>query len=62
MSKKIKPTTSELLKSITVNLTAYIKRFRYHAARSSQYTKSGPGRVHKQGKAIYIPRTPEVTK
>lgn len=59
MSKKIKPTTSELLKSITVNLTAYIGSFSYHADRSEQYTKAGPGRKHKQGKAKYIPRTEE---
>lgn len=59
MSKKIKPTTSELLKSITVNLTAYIGSFSYHTNRSEKYTKAGPGRKHKQGKARYIPRQVE---
>lgn len=59
MSKKIRLTTEQLLKSIVVHLSAYIGSFGYHADPSEQYTKAGPGRKHKQGKAKYIPRTEE---
>ncbi len=47
--KKEKPTTQQLLASIKVNVSAYIASWRYHADRSEQHTKRGPGRKHKQG-------------
>lgn len=52
--KKKKLTTQQLLASIKVNITDYLAQFRYHADLSEQFTKRGPGRKHKQGKARYV--------
>lgn len=48
MKKQI--STQVLLNSINVNIPQFLAQFRYHADRSEQYTKKGPGRKHKQGK------------
>lgn len=59
MTKKKQLTTKELLASIKVSITGYLREWRYHADPSEQYTKKGPGRKHKQGKQKYIPAQTE---
>lgn len=61
MTKK-KQTTQELLSSISCNVSAYLRMFRYHPDLSEQYTKRGPGRKHKQGVQKYVPHQQEITK
>lgn len=61
MTKK-KQTTQELLSSISCNVSAYLRMFSYHPDLSEQYTKSGPGRKHKQGVQKYVPHQQEGTK
>jgi hypothetical protein len=58
MTKK-QISTQALLKSISVNITAYIKSWSYHADLSEQHTKAGPGRKHKRGIIEYIPADPD---
>lgn len=50
-------TTEQLLKTINVNISAYIKRLALMQPYdlSEQHSKKGPGRKHKQGECTYIP-------
>lgn len=57
--KKKTITTKELLASIKVSVTDYLREWRYHADKSEQYSKKGPGRKHKQGKPVWVPAETE---
>jgi hypothetical protein len=48
----------KVLSTIKVELSAFLRDLwaKQPSDLSEQYTKKGPGRKHKQGKAIYIPR------
>lgn len=48
MKKKL--TTQQLLKSIKVDLSHFLRMFSVHSDLSEQHSKKGPGRKHKQGK------------
>ncbi len=47
---------AKVLKGINVHLSAFLMLlyFRQPTDKSEQYTKKGPGRKHKQGKARYV--------